>query len=98
VTLVGQFVKAFAEASHVLPVGMHLNAEYPLIVPAIVALSAGEGVAVQEDRPRAFRAGLERLKACAHHEGRPLGRAFVCLAWMQKRAVEEWFVRRRIVL
>jgi hypothetical protein len=38
-TIVGKYVKTFAEASHALPEGMHMNADYPFMLPPIVALN-----------------------------------------------------------
>jgi hypothetical protein len=32
----GQYVKTFAEATHALPDGMHMNADYPFMLPKIV--------------------------------------------------------------
>lgn len=31
----GRYVKTFAEASHALPDGMHMNADYPFMLPKI---------------------------------------------------------------
>lgn len=38
----GQYVKTFAEASHALPDGMHMNADYPFMLPPIVELKGGQ--------------------------------------------------------
>lgn len=32
----GKYVQTFAEATHALPEGMHMNADYPFKLPAIV--------------------------------------------------------------
>lgn len=34
----GTYVNTFAEASHALPDGMHMNSDYPLMLPRIAAL------------------------------------------------------------
>lgn len=34
-TICGKYVSTFAEASHALPDGMHMNADYPFMLPAI---------------------------------------------------------------
>ena len=36
--LMGKYVKTFREASHALPDGMHMNADYPFMLPPIVAI------------------------------------------------------------
>lgn len=36
-TVVGKFVKRFSEASHALPIGMRMNADYPFMTPEIIA-------------------------------------------------------------
>lgn len=33
----GRFVDRFSEASHALPIGMHMNADYPFMIPEIIA-------------------------------------------------------------
>ena len=35
----GQYVKTFAEASHALPNGMHMNADYPFMLPPIKSIA-----------------------------------------------------------
>ena len=35
-TISGKWVDRFADASHALPVGMHMNADYPFMLPRIV--------------------------------------------------------------
>jgi hypothetical protein len=35
----GQYVKTFAEASHALPQGMHMNADYPFMLPTIKSVT-----------------------------------------------------------
>ena len=35
-TLIGKYVPTFAEATHALPQGMHMNADYPFMLPAII--------------------------------------------------------------
>jgi len=37
-TISGRYVKTFAEASHALPQGMHMNADYPFMLPRVVRL------------------------------------------------------------
>jgi hypothetical protein len=37
----GNYVARFAEASHALPQGMHLNADYPFMLPRIAKIEAG---------------------------------------------------------
>lgn len=39
-TVIGKYVAHFAEASHALPDGMHMNADYPFMLPHIVELDA----------------------------------------------------------
>ena len=34
-TLVGQYVRTFVEATHALPEGMHMSADYPFMLPKI---------------------------------------------------------------
>lgn len=34
-TLCGRYVRTFAEATHALPDGMHMNADYPFMLPTI---------------------------------------------------------------
>lgn len=34
-TLVGRYVRFWAEATHALPDGMHMNADYPFMLPKI---------------------------------------------------------------
>jgi len=34
-TLCGKYVKTFREASHALPQGMHMDSDYPFMLPAI---------------------------------------------------------------
>ncbi len=41
-TLIGNYVKTFAEATHALPDGMPMNADYPLMLPEIVKLTKRE--------------------------------------------------------
>ena len=40
-SVVGDYVKTFAQASHALPLGMHTSADYPLMIPRITALGGG---------------------------------------------------------
>ncbi len=35
-SVIGQYVQTFAEATHALPQGMHMNADYPFMLPKIV--------------------------------------------------------------
>jgi hypothetical protein len=37
-TLCGKWVKTFSAASHALPEGMHMNSDYPFMLPAIKSL------------------------------------------------------------
>lgn len=45
----GKYVRTFAEASHALPEGMHMNADYPFMIPPVRSTDgrtvtlAGEG-------------------------------------------------------
>lgn len=41
-TLSGTYVKTFAEASHALPQGMHMNADYPLMLAPIISVTHGD--------------------------------------------------------
>ena len=34
----GKYVKTFAEATHALPGGMHMNADYPFMLPSIKSI------------------------------------------------------------
>lgn len=43
-TISGVYVKTFAEASHALPQGMHMNADYPFMLPPIVRIDRGSVV------------------------------------------------------
>lgn len=36
--LCGRYVKTFAEASHALPDGMHMSADYPFMLPSIKSI------------------------------------------------------------
>jgi hypothetical protein len=36
----GRYVGTFAEASHALPQGMHMNADYPFMLPKISSVTA----------------------------------------------------------
>lgn len=38
----GQYVQKFAEASHALPEGMHMNADYPFMLPKIVKIEGDQ--------------------------------------------------------
>ena len=40
-TLVGKYVRTFTEATHALPDGMSMNADYPFMLPKIVDRSTG---------------------------------------------------------
>lgn len=35
-TLSGKYVRTFADATHALPDGMHMNADYPFMLPRII--------------------------------------------------------------
>jgi hypothetical protein len=57
VTIVGKWVGTFAEATHALPIGMHMSADYPFMLPKIVGRGPGtitiqgrDGVATLEIR------------------------------------------------
>jgi hypothetical protein len=39
-TLVGKYVSTFAQATHALPDGMHMNADYPFMLPKIQSKDA----------------------------------------------------------
>jgi hypothetical protein len=41
VSVSGQYVRTFAEASHALPIGMHMDSRYPFMLPRIIALHGG---------------------------------------------------------
>jgi hypothetical protein len=51
----GKYVKTFAEASHALPDGMHMNADYPFMLPRIVKLEGGEVVLKGRDGDGRFK-------------------------------------------
>lgn len=38
--VIGKYVRTFAEATHALPQGMHMNADYPFKLPRIVGRDA----------------------------------------------------------
>lgn len=40
-TVCGKYVGTFVEATHALPDGMHMNADYPFMLPKIVDRRAG---------------------------------------------------------
>ena len=40
-TISGTYVRTFDEATHALPDGMHMNADYPFMLPKIVGREAG---------------------------------------------------------
>lgn len=48
-TVSGQWVKTFRDATHALPDGMHMNADYPFILPKIIA-NDGKFVTLKSDR------------------------------------------------
>ena len=48
--MMGNYVKTFAEATHALPDGMHMNADYPLKIARVVAFD--NGYVTLEDRER----------------------------------------------
>lgn len=50
-TVAGQYVARFADASHALPEGMHMNADYPLMLPRIGTLTASEVTLLGRDGP-----------------------------------------------
>lgn len=45
-TLSGRYVSTFAKASHALPEGMHMSADYPFMLPRIVAFD-GQKVTIE---------------------------------------------------
>jgi hypothetical protein len=47
----GSYVKTFAQASHALPEGMHMNADYPLMLPRIASLEDGKVTLSGRDGP-----------------------------------------------
>lgn len=53
-TLSGHYVKTFAEASHALPQGMHMSADYPFMLPRIVRLE-GADVILKDAEEGGFR-------------------------------------------
>ena len=55
--LVGKFVKTFAEASHALPMGINLDADYPLKSPPIAAVSDTQ-VMLQDLRGETWTVGI----------------------------------------
>jgi hypothetical protein len=44
-TLIGKYVPTFAEATHALPEGMSMNADYPFMLPKIDTI-AGDSITV----------------------------------------------------
>lgn len=54
-SLIGKYVKTFAEASHALPDGMHMNADYPFMLPRIAKLEAKEVVLESRDGDGRFK-------------------------------------------
>lgn len=40
-TVSGRYVDTFAEATHALPDGMHMNADYPFMLPRVVSVTDG---------------------------------------------------------
>ena len=65
-SLAGNYVKTFAEASHALPDGMHMNADYPFIMPLIVRLEGGAVVLKGRDGEGRFkvRRGKDGQETC----------------------------------
>lgn len=53
--LAGNYVKTFAEASHALPDGMHMNADYPFMLPSIVKLVGRDVILRGRDGEGRFR-------------------------------------------
>lgn len=51
-TVNGRYVKTFAEASHALPIRMHMNADYPFMLPHITKLE-GNVVTISNGRQSA---------------------------------------------
>jgi hypothetical protein len=47
--VVGKYVNTFAEASHALPVGMHMGADYPFMLP-LIAEQDQKSVTIQSSR------------------------------------------------
>lgn len=57
--LSGVYVDRFSEASHALPGGMHMNSDYPLMLPAITALSSSH-VTLKGSDGRGYTAPIRR--------------------------------------
>lgn len=49
--MTGQYVRTFAEATHALPDGMHMNADYPFMLPRIRGINDGK-ITIIGDRGR----------------------------------------------
>jgi hypothetical protein len=54
-SLCGKYVKTFAEASHALPDGMHMNADYPFMLPSTLKLVGRDIVLRGRDTDGRFR-------------------------------------------
>ena len=67
----GHYVTEFAAASHALPEGMHMNADYPFMLPAIVRV-VGRRVTIRADAPSRLHAGeaAEQTVDIQKHRGR----------------------------
>ena len=58
-TICGKYVNTFLEASHALPEGMHMNADYPFKLPSIIAADS-EFVNLRGSNGEAMTAPIER--------------------------------------
>jgi hypothetical protein len=54
----GKYVKTFAEASHAIPADMHMNADYPLMLPMIVRVDSDS--VVLRGRDKEYTAAIKR--------------------------------------
>jgi hypothetical protein len=52
VSVSGNYVKTFAEASHALPASMHMNADYPFMLPRIINIE-NDMVTIEESGKQA---------------------------------------------
>ena len=55
----GRYVKTFAEASHALPNGMHMNSDYPLMLPKISYITKKE-VVIHDHFGKEYRALIRK--------------------------------------
>lgn len=54
-SLCGKYTKTFADASHALPDGMHMNADYPFMLSRILRLEGNEVVLEGRDGEGRFK-------------------------------------------